>query len=128
MRRDMDLVREILIYAAEKPDAKPSDYRAFGDHSADMVMYHIDLLVDAGLLDGVKGGLSDYGNSGFGIVHGSQIGNLTWDGQEFVAAAKDSTIWEKAMTHVVKPAAGFTFTAVLEYLKAEAKRTLGLGP
>lgn len=124
MKRDMDLVRQILMFAADKPTADLSDELHFGEYSEAMVLYHIKLLIDAQLLDGEPEGFIGGGY----IYCRPRIGNLTWAGNEFVDAAKDPTVWQRAMTHVIKPAAGFTFSALLEYLKTQALQRLAGAP
>lgn len=47
-------------------------------------------------------------------------------GNEFISAAKDNELWEKAKRVVITPIAGTTFAVLLEWMKAEAMRRLGL--
>ena len=54
--------------------------------------------------------------------------SLTWEGHEFIDAAKDSKLWAKAKKHVLAPAGGVAFNVLLEWLKMEAKTKLGLPP
>jgi len=119
VKRDMGLVRDILLYAAEKPNTLVSDELTFGNHSRELVKYHIKILVQAGLLDGEDSWMTDPIHS-----HRCGIGNLTWLGNEFVDSAKDSSIWNIAMEKIGKPAVSYSFSIIFEWLKAEANRRL----
>jgi len=47
------------------------------------------------------------------------IHRLTWDGCEFVDAARSDTLWEKAKDAVIKPTSSFTFGVIRDWLKTE---------
>jgi len=51
---------------------------------------------------------------------------VTWNGHEFLNAAKDATIWEKAKATLFKTSTSITFDLLVEWLKAEARQKLGL--
>jgi len=110
MKRDMDLIRFLLLQresgeAAGGTDAYPEDVKA----------YHAALLLDAGFIDGV----SEYapnGSVGCVFVH-----RLTWAGHDFLDAARSDTVWNKAKEKVLKPGLSWTFSALLEFLKAEVR-------
>jgi hypothetical protein len=53
--------------------------------------------------------------------------HMTWAGHDFLDAARDETLWNKAKVKFVKPGASFTFELVKEWLKAEMKKRVGLG-
>jgi DNA-binding transcriptional ArsR family regulator len=121
MKRDMDLVRSILQRAESCNDP-------FGLHeeidiegySQNEISYHIKLLNDAGLLDAMD--ISAQGEDGFRWWPGS----LTWDGQEFLNAAKDDSIWKKAKEKFMVPTMTVTFDLLLDYLKTKTKEKFGL--
>lgn len=52
--------------------------------------------------------------------------SITWEGYEFLDAAKDDTLWNKAKDKVIKPAGGVAFGVLVEWLKAEAKTRFGI--
>ena len=89
-------------------------------YSDNQVAYHVKILSEAGLLNAQD--VSSCGPDGFDWIAGS----LTWQGHDFLDAAKDDTIWDKAKTTVFKPTASFTFDLLLEWLKVQAKEKLGL--
>ena len=45
---------------------------------------------------------------------------------QWLNASRDSGLWQKAKEKVIGPAAGVSFTLLLEWLKEEGKRRLGI--
>src|SRR4051794_24427142 len=92
MKRDMDLVRKILL-AAEDADGQP-DLRSLVSDACDerKIAYHTGLLREAGLVKGifVEGGLDP------GDYDQCFIQSLTWEGHEFLDSARKETIWNAA--------------------------------
>lgn len=121
MKRNMDLIREILKKVEQHDDPNGLfEPLEVGGYTKNQISYHIKLLNDAGLLDADD--VSTMNPDGFEWYPG----NLTWDGQEFIAVAKDDTIWRKAKESILRPTVSFTFELLFEYLKAEAKLKLGI--
>ena len=80
---------------------------------------HIELLVEAGLLKGEVKRTHD----GRAIV---MISRLTWAGHDFLDSIKDETLWQKAQASILKPVGGVAFDVLLEWLKWQAKKRLGM--
>jgi hypothetical protein len=85
-----------------------------------VVVEHIRLMVDAGLIEGEAHPVGDMQNGGVFIIEG-----LTWKGHDFLDAARSDTVWNATKGRMAK-AGSWTFGLVLEVLKEEAKRQLGL--
>lgn len=121
MKRDFDLIRRIMTDIENMPAGRQYSNVDYLIHEYDYstIYEHIDLLVEAGLLNGKTVKLAH----GIG---GVIINGLTWNGHDFLDATKDDTIWKKAKENVLKPGASITFGLLLEWLKAEAKHKLGL--
>ena len=120
MKRDLDLVRQLLLRMESQEQAYIRDELLVDGYSEDQIGFHIYLLGEAGLAK---------------VVESTHIGStspsarplhLTWAGYEFLEAAKDETLWGKAKAVVIKPAGGVAFGVLVEWLKAEAKARLGL--
>lgn len=121
MKRDMDLVRDILkaVELCDDPWGLHQILSIEG-YSQNEISYHIKLLHDAGLLEAQD--VSTMGQDGFRWWPG----RLTWAGQDFLDAAKDDTLWKKAKETVLKPGASFSFDLLLAWLKAQIGSALGL--
>lgn len=118
MQRDMDLVRKILVKIAEHSSAQAPRVLEIEGHLHEEIVYHCALLIDAGFLEGSV--VTDRG----ALVEPA-IDRLTWDGHEFLDAAREPTRWEEAKAKLAK-IDGASFTVLLELLKDMARRQLGL--
>ena len=115
----MDLIRNILLQI-EVSDRDPSygvPIKADG-YDDKTISYHVWLLINAGLVQGDDCSSAD----GFNW----QPTRLTWNGQEFLQAIKDDTLWNKAKEKILKPTASWTFSVLMEWLKQEIKAKIGI--
>jgi DNA-binding transcriptional ArsR family regulator len=121
MKRDMDLIRKILRKVRDHEDPYGLDgIPEIEGYSEKEISYHIGILNDAGLITA-----NPLGEMGVEFENYFSI-NLTWQGQDFIDAAEDDTIWKKAKNTVIKPGASFTFDILKEWLKSEVKEKLGM--
>jgi len=121
MKRNLDLVREILLWMEAQPEGQNVAWKIQIDGFTDEeIGYHAYLMHQAGLIIATDATFLE-SHSPHWIPT-----MLTWQGHEFLSAAKDDTVWAKAKKDVIKPALGATYTVILEWLKAEAKARLGL--
>lgn len=125
MKRDMDLVRLMLL----RTESHGVDKEAADRHHAECEKYakpvrahHIAIMIEAGLIIGqVQTNPEKIPVQGF-------ILRLTWEGHEFLDAARDDTTWKKVRDKVIKPTASFTFGILVEALKYEIKSRIGMLP
>ena len=93
MKRDMDLVRKFLIVVEDaKEPLRFGDFRdspGAKGFSEDEILYHLRLMQAHALIDAVIEE-SDDGACVACLVYG-----LTWDGQDFLDALRDDSVWEK---------------------------------
>jgi hypothetical protein len=84
MKRDMDLIRlQLMRVEGEEPEPDLAAY------SEDQKIYHMALLIEGGLVDGL------IRTDGNGYPSGTVAIRLTWSGHEFLDAARNDTIWHK---------------------------------
>jgi hypothetical protein len=115
MRRDMDLIREILMATEANRDIDTNGF------SAEEVWNHVRLLKQAGYIDALVAAHQP--------PYPFQIFALTWDGHEFLDAMRDDTLWKKAKETFLKPGASWTAKLLFEWLKVEIKqRFIGGNP
>jgi hypothetical protein len=123
MKRDMDLVRLLLLRTeAFGVDAEAAEryHDECEKHSEPIRAHHIAIMTEAGLIIG------EATPNELGIPSKGFILRLTWQGHEFLDAARNDTTWRKAKDTFFKPAAAWTFSILTEFLKAEAKRLAGV--
>jgi hypothetical protein len=110
MKRDMDTVRRILREAEELPVGQ--ELEAVDDLSNEEFSVYVQWLVEAGL---VEAGFFTTSEGTFT----TGIARLTWDGCDFMDAARSDNVWNKAKERVLKPGMSFTFDLLKDWLKAE---------
>jgi len=120
VKRDWDLIREILLAIEARCDGgainqAELDITAAG---AQAVSYHLALLHEAGLIDAIDVGSHD----GDDFL----VRRLTWDGHEFLDAARDETTWKQAKAVVAQKTGSLSF-GVLKALLVKLATDLLMG-
>ena len=116
MKRDLDLVRLILIEVENNADPQNwFDPEPVG-YETEEVSYHVMLMEQAGLIEA-------WNRSAIGVFRWSAR-NLTWRGHEFLEAAKDDTVWIKTKNTVAQLGPGIIFDVLEEVLRDEAALTV----
>jgi hypothetical protein len=130
MKRDMDLCREILRQIEESPESAGPAVKVDG-RSDEEISYHVKLLAEAGLVEaGVADGRFDDRMSDGSVRTRFQKVyspvSLTWNGHEFLDAARNDTIWRKAKAKVISATGGLVFEVLKAALLAEIRHQTGL--
>ena len=114
MKRDMDLVREILlrIEKGERPEGLISNIKK----PKDEVYYHIKIMSDFGLINAEIITAMNKVSPGPSFVV-ANIAGLTWEGYDFLDDIRNETVWKKTQAQIKKT----TGTASLEMVKEVAK-------
>lgn len=116
MKRDMDLMRKILLRIEECSDVPPKVLTLddFMDmkKSSYMISLHIDLLCDAGLIEVMDTSIED-GLKDFDIVR------LTLAGYEYLDAIRNARVWDR-----VKQSVSYVGGATLDIIKQLAVKEL----
>ena len=119
MRRDLELIRKILLHIEEADEPLSSDEIEIVDYEPGIVDYHVQLLVEAQYLVGISVASFDNPYGWIGL-------RLTWDGHDFLDSARNENVW-RATTMTIGQQLG---TASMEIVKALlidlAKHSLGL--
>ena len=112
MKRDWDIIREILLYA-EGADERLSEVHAIELPGRDAyeVYYNCKLLIDAGLISGTHV---------MGDPPPTYVSGLTWHGHDFLDAIRDDNVWSKTKSAIAKQAS----SAPLEVVKAVAIKVM----
>lgn len=120
MKRDMDLVREILLWATQHDEGSFGANPKIPEYTEDQVAYHVHLMEQAGLVTAAD--IPDIGGSSPAAI----LTSVTWIGHDFIDAAKDNTTWNKAKNKVLSSGVSFTFDLLKELLALGARGPLGL--
>ena len=117
MKRDMDLIREILMWAEMQDHGYSGGNPKIEGHTDEEIVFHVHLIGQAGLAKVID--VTDLDSKSPEALFSS----ITDQGYEFLIAAKDNSIWGKAKESIIKPGATMTVSFLFEWLKAEAKDT-----
>lgn len=120
MRRDDDLIRKLLL-AIEETDEPPDSIKIEGYEEL-IVNRHLELLEEAGYIEAtpLRSAMPPY----LMAVH---VERLTWDGHDFLEAARNETVWKKARERIKSFGGGVSFAVLKTILIEVAKEELGLG-
>ncbi len=130
MKREMDLVREILLAVEQMPYAgatgslAPSEFKLDGRTTPE-VCYHTTLLAEARLIEVAYLGSDTIGRDETGTELEEQKVipiRLTWEGHEFLDNARDVTRWSEARDR----AGGAGFRVLTAILVDLPKKAVGL--
>lgn len=119
MKRDMELIRKIVL-AAEEVEGGYVPRLSIDGYSDEQIGYHNYLIVDAGLATG--------NNVSFKGATAPQwsLSCLTSAGHDFADASRSETIWRRAMAAVKDSAGSVTIAVMTQLLIHYAKKAVGL--
>lgn len=115
MRRDMDLVRDILIKTADAEGSISIEAFVDEDHSMDLVAYHVEMMAAHDLID-AKVQREWGGHAVQGVITA-----LTWDGQDYLDAIENDAVWEKTKETVKGTVKHTTLSVIRDVAVAIAK-------
>ena len=120
MKRDMELIRKMVLAVEEGPNGyAPDDLRIEG-YTAEQLGYHAHLLVEDSL---ATGPITTHIN---GSGPSAQITALTWSGHDFADVVRDETRWRKAMGIVQEKGGAVTLDIIKDVLLRLARASLGV--
>jgi len=119
MQRNMDLARRILLeMEAYEHGNAPREFHTLDDFSLEQISYHVWLLGNAGLMETQQ------------VTHMQSASpeaipiSLTWAGHEFLDAARNETMWKRALQKVKSSGVPVTFEVLKQVLVAFSKTEL----
>ena len=122
MKRNWDMIREILtkVEACTLPTdtVQLSD---FPDEKAAEASYHVELLINAGLIDGQMVKTLGPGVNAF------FADRLTWEGHEFLDVIRSDTVWKKTKKKFADKGISMTIDLVKEVAMSVAAVLLKAG-
>lgn len=106
MKRDMDLVRYILMEVEGAEDNVHVRDLVTESWSFELICYHLEMLVAHGLVDGhvFRNGV---GHASDGVARA-----LTWDGCDYLDAIRSDTVWAKTKRVIKEAAVSVTLSVI----------------
>ena len=117
MKRDMDLIRELLL-TLENIDSRINkrlhfqSYDELSHYENEKVVYHYYLLADAGFLDGMVM-----------PTQAMRFSKLTWKGHDFLDSVRDPEIWSHTKEGALA-AGGWTLELLGDLAKGFLKKKI----
>src|ERR1035437_5073244 len=90
MKRDMTLVRDILVFVEAQPAGLLIQSIPLTCDDNNVIAEHVRLMIQAGLLDGKA--MVDREQGSHFLIEG-----LTWEGNDFLQAIRNDTVWKKLL-------------------------------
>jgi hypothetical protein len=114
MKRDMDLIRTILLEVEKSPSPGGCQIK-LPEHSREELYYNAQQAQDAGLIE------AKFSSDGTAF----HVLRLTYAGHEFLDAARNDTLWAKAKEIVIKNTGTLTVEGVKIALSTLIKHAMG---
>ena len=106
MKRDMDLVRSIMLRVADSDEPISIHELVDVEHDKQLVGYHVSIMKEAGL---VRGSIMSADDDPY---YSCLISSLTWEGNDFLDAIRNETVWGKTKSAISKTVGSATFEMV----------------
>jgi hypothetical protein len=110
MKRDMELIRKILIYFEDKDDDHMVENLEIEEYDSITVQHHLVMLFEAGFI------AAEPERTSTGRVFKVHPFRLTWEGHEFLAAARNDSIWAKTKINILSRVSDIPFSLLKELL------------
>ena len=124
MKRDWDVVRDLLTQLEELPNrdhyVSLGNFQFSDKDAAYTISYHMELLIEAGLVEGKMRPVLGGGPINF------TASRLTWAGHEFLDAIRSDTVWNKTKETFETKGLDMTFETIKAVAAAAMTTMLGL--
>ena len=102
MKRDLDLVRQLLLQIEALPAGPPAQYRT-SEIEDPVLLAHFELVIGAGLVNGKIA--RSQGARGDVI----SISGLTWEGHEWIEMVRSQAVWNETRATLLDGAGALTY-------------------
>ncbi len=120
MKRDLDLVRKLLIYFEQKPGPEHIETPPIDGHDESTVQYHLRLMYDGGLLNCETVRSSTTPDRVISVLPF----DLTWEGHEFLSKVKSEGVWQRIKSTIATKGSALAFGVVNELATKLAMRAI----
>jgi hypothetical protein len=121
MKRDLDLVRQLLAQIEALPAGPPVQYRT-SEIEDPVLLAHFELVIAAGLVNGKIA--RSQGARGDVI----SISGLTWEGHEWLEMVRGQAIWNEIKTTLLENGGAMTYELTKLVAATILRTRLGLPP
>jgi len=120
MKRDLDLIRKLVLAVEVLPTGFSLEYLTIDGYTDEQIGYHSYLICDSGWAVGID--RTELGDKSPQWI----ISHLTSAGHDFADASRSDTVWSKVRTRIATVGGSASLDVVKEVLGSAAKATLGI--
>jgi hypothetical protein len=120
MKRDMELVRKILLEIENRESGYAPHNFEINDYTQEQIRYHAHIMWKGGLIEAID--RTDLSSTSPQAIPKS----LTWSGHEFLESARNDTVWKKAMNTVQEKGGTINIQVLSQLLTSLMKAQFGL--
>ena len=102
MKRDLDLVRQLMLQIEALPAAPPVQYR-MSEIEDPVLLAHLEMLIEAGL---VNGRISRSQGARGDVI---SVSGLSWQGHEWIDMVRSQSLWNEVKSAVLDGGGVLTF-------------------
>lgn len=106
MKRDMDLVRKILLEIEKQYESTAIINLKIEGYDMETVAYHCKILHEAGLISGYS---AHYASNTINLF---KVGSLTWEGNDYLDKVRDNSIWGKTKDAITQKGLPFILDTI----------------
>lgn len=96
MKRDMDLVRKILLQIEEEYVSTALFDIDIAGYEKETIAYHCKIMHEAGMVSGYSPFYAD------GKLYSFRVSGLTWEGNDYLDKVRDDSMWKKTKDIIKK--------------------------
>lgn len=126
MKRDMDLIRKILLEVEKYEGDDPLTELEISEYRREDITYNVFLLQEAGFIHVYLSWINSNTNP-----REFKIYRLTWLGHEFLDACRDESRWNKAKQMAARLGSGVTFdvmkTLLVQIMTSQIPKLIASG-
>lgn len=121
MKRDMDLIREILLEVEQHDGDRDIGHIEIEGFSQDDIRYNVYLLDQAGFIQGcILLGIGSIKPCGFAIL------GMTWAGHDFLDAIRSDSVWAKVKGKLEEYGGAASFVVIQQLAEHVMRAGLGI--
>ncbi len=110
MKRDMNLIRELLLQLEEAPAEVYVSNLEVAGYSYEEIAYNAYLMIDGGLAEGRQS--KEINQMGDSCPVAVTLTNLTWEGHEFFDSIRNDSIWKNTLGYIKEKGGNVPFNLI----------------
>ena len=115
MKRDMSLIRSILLFLEGQEEMIWSSSIIIPDYDGEQILYHIRLMQQAGLIEAEIMTAKEF-----------NVRRITWAGHDLLDAIRKPRVWQKVLDKTASAGVSLTVDVAKELAVSIIKQSIGI--